>query len=500
MAPSDSSDNDGDYDYSDYEYDDSCESAGECSDADERAGRESEPRYVLETEAAVRGRHDDAVAKVCERLLRLADEWFSDDRRVRAAVGLPAAGAKPTVVSTRRRRMCLICFERHVRGGARSAGCAHFYCDECWRGYVRAAFGDGPACLSLRCPDPGCSAAVVKELVDAVAAGDEALRARYAAFSVRSFVEQGRSARIRWCPGPGCTLAVSSAVGAELREVACDCAHAFCFACGGEVHRPATCETAREWAAKNSSDRDTMDWVLANTKHCPLCRRPIQKNHGCMHMTCAAPCRHEFCWLCLGPWDGHGGGFYSCNRYDAGKSAGKLAEEEGRRRQAESLERCLHYYERWTANGASRDKARADVAGLRAGGLDAFAAAVGEPPATKQMDCLLEAYEQIVECRRMLRWSYAYCYYLGAERGGEVRLRFCEYLQGEAEASLDRLHHCAELEREELCLAAELGAAAADAGRFVGYREKLVTLTVVTGRYFRELVKGFEGGMAEVQL
>ena len=35
-----------------------------------------------------------------------------------------------------------------------------------------------------------------------------------------------------------------------------------------------------------------------------------------MHMTCSQ-CRHEFCWLCQGPWAEHGertGGFYNCNR------------------------------------------------------------------------------------------------------------------------------------------------------------------------------------------
>lgn len=57
-----------------------------------------------------------------------------------------------------------------------------------------------------------------------------------------------------------------------------------------------------------------------------MCSKPIEKNGGCMHMTCrkeSAGCGHEFCWLCRGAWSDHGsstGGFYACNKYDASKA------------------------------------------------------------------------------------------------------------------------------------------------------------------------------------
>ena len=76
------------------------------------------------------------------------------------------------------------------------------------------------------------------------------------------------------------------------------------------------CATVRKWLVKNSAESENLNWILAHTKQCPKCKRPIEKNQGCMHMTCSQ-CRHEFCWLCQGSWAEHGertGGFYACNR------------------------------------------------------------------------------------------------------------------------------------------------------------------------------------------
>ena len=100
------------------------------------------------------------------------------------------------------------------------------------------------------------------------------------------------------------------------------------------------------WIRKNSAESENLNWILANTKPCPKCKRPIEKNQGCMHMSCSqvrwrclfasrshasvqsmanadscplcSQCKYEFCWLCLAPWKEHGeatGGFYACNRH-----------------------------------------------------------------------------------------------------------------------------------------------------------------------------------------
>jgi hypothetical protein len=68
------------------------------------------------------------------------------------------------------------------------------------------------------------------------------------------------------------------------------------------------------WAGKNGPDGMTTHWVQANTKKCPNCQRVIEKNQGCNHMRCGAPCLHQFCWLCLGSWANHSGTNYQLRR------------------------------------------------------------------------------------------------------------------------------------------------------------------------------------------
>ena len=148
-------------------------------------------------------------------------------------------------------------------------------------------------------------------------------------------------------------------------------------------------------------------------------------------------------------------------------------------------------------NAASLAKARQDLDGLRGGGLDQFAGAVGVPPT--ELDFLAEAYAQVIEGRRVLRWTYAHVYHLDPARDN---VEFCEYLQGEAERSLERLHDCAELERnklrENVAVYAVAYPAGYAAGKFAEFREKLSNLNLVTRNHFSKLVEGFESGMAEV--
>ena len=64
-----------------------------------------------------------------------------------------------------------------------------------------------------------------------------------------------------------------------------------------------------------------------------------------------------------------------------------------------------------------------------------------------QLKFVLEAMQQISECRRILKWTYGYGYYNMEEDG--IKKKFFEFIQGNAEGILEQLTECVEIELEE---------------------------------------------------
>ncbi|XP_071713866.1 probable E3 ubiquitin-protein ligase ARI8 [Rutidosis leptorrhynchoides] len=418
---------------------------------------------------------------------KVNDEWFADEVKVRRVVGLLE---EPRALPNAKELTCGICFEVYRCDSMRSAACGHPFCVTCWRGYITTAINDGPGCLGLRCPDPSCGAAIGQDMIVSLATHDD--REKYHRYFLRSFVEDNR--KTKWCPAPGCDYAVDFIVGGGTFDVTCRCAKSFCWNCTEEAHRPVDCDTVSKWIMKNSAESENMNWILANSKPCPKCKRPIEKNQGCMHITCTPPCKFEFCWLCLGAWSDHGertGGFYACNRYEAAKQEGAYDDTEKRREMAKnSLERYTHYYERWATNQSSRQKALADLQQMQNIHLEKLSDKQRQPEA--QLKFITEAWLQIVECRRVLKWTYAYGYYLPEPE--HAKRQFFEYLQGEAESGLERLHQCAEKELQTY-LNAE-----GPSKEFNEFRMKLAGLTSVTRNYFENLVRALENGLSDVDV
>lgn len=419
------------------------------------------------------------------------EAWFSDEEKTRKTTGLLLTSPE-SKTNKENQFICGICFESYPIDDSGSAFCGHLFCKLCLGQYIGTSIEGGPGCLTLRCPEPSCIMAIGQDMVNNLASDTNKIK--YDNYLIRSYVEGNRNTK--WCPAPGCDYAIEfdSAMSGGY-DVACLCGHLFCWNCTEEAHRPVDCDTVAKWILKNSAEAENVTWILAYTKPCPKCKRPIEKNKGCMHMTCNSACKFQFCWLCLGDWTTHA--VHSrCNRYSEDNSGENSENDTERRRKMarKSIERYTHYYERWAANHSSRVKALSDLRNLEAVKLEKLSKKQDLP--VTDLKFVTEALVQVIECRRVLKWSYAYGYYLSEndENGKKI---FFEYLQSEAEDGLERLHNCAEKELGEYLEAKTYDEKMA-LGDFGVFRTKLTGLTSVTKTYFENLVKALENGLSDV--
>eukprot|EP00300_Choanocystis_sp_HF-7_P032365 c4276_g1_i2.p1 GENE.c4276_g1_i2~~c4276_g1_i2.p1 ORF type:complete len:418 (-),score=66.39 c4276_g1_i2:88-1341(-) len=347
---------------------------------------------------------------------RLSENWWTDSARLCAKAGVLVG--KTAVVPAGGQALCLVCYQtRDAQREMYALGCDHWFCLDCWAQYMALAVKtkDG---LLVRCMSEDCPVRLTER--DVARVGPAAVLETWQRYFLESYVD--KSNRVKWCPNPRSCTYVCIYEGRDAAEVACTCGYTWCFKCSLEGHKPATCEAVEEWNAKYASTKEVSQWLIANTKPCPKCRVHIEKNHGCMHMTCSQ-CRFEFCWLCRGPWSEHGsatGGFYSCNRYDDSKAR---AEDSKSAMVKESHDRYLHFFDRFF----NHDRSQRIALERLPGGSQAEAAA-----STDYMD---KAKELVLRCRRVLKWTYVTAFYMPA---GEERNLF-EFLQQDLEKSTEHL-------------------------------------------------------------
>lgn len=172
---------------------------------------------------------------------------------------------------------------------------------------------------------------------------------KYLQWHCKQFTDHNR--KIKWCPAKNCNYIIEKNDFAEKDIVQCKCGHSFCFKCMEEEHQPTSCKQVEQWNEKEKSDSENLTWIKANCKPCPKCHSNIEKNQGCMHITCRE-CKHDFCWLCLGVWKEHGertGGYYSCNIYTELKKTDKdLQKREAVIEESKNeMTRYIFHYERF---------------------------------------------------------------------------------------------------------------------------------------------------------
>lgn len=360
---------------------------------------------------------------------KLLESYLENSDKVLEKAGImPFEMTSSTLEANQEPLECLICMETFGPSQVFSLCCGHRYCKGCWKEYLEVKIKDGPICISARCPAPKCKAIVNENAFKTLV--DEASFKKYEHYLARSFVENNDY--VKWCPSPGCIYAVKSENSRPKKSASCLCGYQFCFNCADSdigAHTPAPCDQVEKWKQKSKDESENVKWMLQNTKKCPKCRSPIEKNGGCMHMTCRnANCMYEFCWLCRGPWTEHGqatGGFYACNKFDPSKDKKDYGEKADSKTELETYMFYIHRYE----SHKNALKIAGDQRTQSHQRAQKFMDSVGVRSSDTRF--LTDVTEQLIANRRVLQFSYVMGYFLDKSKEAEKNL--FEYLQEDLE-------------------------------------------------------------------
>lgn len=347
-----------------------------------------------------------------------------------------------------------------------------FFCTDCYTDYLSSKVNDGPLVIFTKCPEHKCPCLVPPELflqrLEGVAL------AKFKKYTAYSYVDLNKS--IRWCPGVACLKAVRALPGTlnvKCKGTTDACGSSFCFKCGEDAHEPASCEFLTRWTDKCQNESETANWILAHTKRCPngVCNTRIEKNQGCNHMSCKV-CKHEFCWICMGAWSDHGtntGGYYSCNRFDAKKEGG-----DDTNKAKKELDRYLHYYKRYHNHHEAQDFAKTQA--LETPRRMEEYQATSKDLSWIDVQFLKTATDMLIECRRVLKYTYVFGFYLSHEAS---KRELFEDQQEHLEKFTEKLSELTEKPINEID------------------RTEVINYTMVTEKFMLQILQSVRDGMIE---
>ena len=431
-----------------------------------------------------------------------------------------------------RREICMICCDEFDCSNEKEwrdlDTCNHGFCVECLGDYIGECANDRHSGFVIPCPHHECSIKMAtSQVADLIPSKKVKKDLTEAATS--NFVVQAKD--FRFCPLPGCQNVVKFVAPKNKSADLCDIlslsgavccspeshskrkegstfityegifsedyyncqsgteavrAHRFCFRCGEAPHWPISCQLLEQWkdtvrehideVGGEEDEGQTYEevshklWLKANTRPCPKCNAPIQKDEGCNHMTCSNPlCKHEFCWICRKDWSLHGtdtGGFFRCNRwldqgddhefYEKAPRAEDLViptdedlsdprrmravygtamhETRAAKKRAKETQRFIHHYSRFAAHAGSSilEAKMFDTCAHRLKPVIKAAIEFNEDLSfnfgDKGLSFVFDAFFELKECRLVLQHSYAFAYFRYKGKKRHLRKRLAEGL------------------------------------------------------------------------
>ncbi|XP_042188686.1 cullin-9 isoform X1 [Callorhinchus milii] len=268
--------------------------------------------------------------------------------------------------------------------------CLHYCCRSCWKEYLTTRIEQNLV-LNCTCPISDCPAQPTHQFISSIISDRETV-AKYSKTLLRGYVEC--CSNLTWCTNPqGCDQIVCKE-GIGSVGTCSKCCWSSCFSCNfPEAHYPASCSHMSQWMDDGgyyegmTVEAQSKHLAKLISKRCPSCHAQIEKNEGCLHMTCAK-CNHGFCWRCLKPWKPTHKDYYNCSAM-----VSKAARQE---------KRFHDYNDRCTFHHQARDFAI---------NLEGKVAGVNEALQMKCLTFVIDACKMLAQSHKVLAYSCVYSYY-----------------------------------------------------------------------------------------
>ncbi|XP_039039795.1 probable E3 ubiquitin-protein ligase ARI2 isoform X1 [Hibiscus syriacus] len=370
-----------------------------------------------------------------EKLLAVLVEKGKTD--LFASAGVSVVEVAGTALSLSSTSTCDICMEELAADEMTKMECGHGFCNGCWTEHFVVKINEGQSrrirCMAHKCNDI-CDEAVVRNLVGKM---HPDLAEKFNRFLLESYIEDNKM--VKWCPStPHCGNAIRIEDDA-LCEVECSCGRQFCFSCLSEPHSPCSCMMWELWSNKCLDASETVNWITVNTKPCPNCEKPVEKNGGCNHVSCI--CGQAFCWLC-GEATGKRHNWTSIY----GHSCGSYKEDlEKKTEQAKrDLHRYTHYHDRYKAH---TDSFKLEGK-LRETMLEKISISEEKEWRLRDFSWVNNGLYRLFRSRRILSYSYPFAFYMFGEElfmddmtneERQIKQNLFEDQQQQLEANVEKL-------------------------------------------------------------
>ena len=381
--------------------------------------------------------------------------------------------------------ICPICYTDIDPGDDISLGCGHEFCSECYREHLKEKTNDQLTLLATTCPMKHCNFQVPSETFKKLLKNEKNELKIYKKCLMRNFTES--NADVKLCPNPRCDKIIKLP-GHGMIDIKCDCGKIFCFKCLRDTHRPADCFMMDIWEHSNKIDADAENnlWLLLNTKQCPNCKKHIEKNQGCNHMTCrreAGGCGYEFCWICLGKWAPHGTSWYNCTRVKPEDIKKNDEQIQKAKLEMEKNQRFLEGFKE--EENAIKFAIKLDEQ------IDLYKKLLIEKKEQKEADIVFldEALKTVIECHQILKNTYVFGYYMDKKaKSKSLYEHHQEMLRREA----DLLHEKIEMKYLFDILGINQNEKERFQKEFNDYKNNVVTLIKATNNFKQNILDDIE--------